>query len=352
MVTDHYEQFGDKEFVTGFLPIIDAILHTFGSRLDQETGLLRVSRLAGDWEFVDWTDSYKPFGVPPAAKDTGYLTYTNQLFAYTLQRLSSVELCLGKPSRADEHKHQAELIVHAVRNHCFDGTYFTDGLATLANHTHYSEHCQIWAVLCGAITGNDAFDLLNRSLALQANTEGQQAHKLTPVSIAMAFYSLRALSIVDDAAYEAQFFSFWTPWRKQLELNLTTWVEDYITQRSDCHAWGSLPLYEYTAEVAGFKLAMIDGERVLNFKPRVGLFQTFEARVPVSGTWQQPILAHVSWQTDQNNEVILTLSWENEGEEMQEGKQLPVHIILPDRQEEVMETFSNKQWTLSLGSKQ
>ncbi|TVY69377.1 hypothetical protein Focb16_v000062 [Fusarium oxysporum f. sp. cubense] len=352
MVTDHYEQFGDREFAASFLPIVDAILYTFGSRLDQETGLLRVSQLAGDWEFVDWSDSYKPFGVPPAAKDTGYLTYTNQLFAYTLQRLSSLESCLGKPSRADEHKHQAELIVQAVRNHCFDGTHFTDGLATLANPTHYSEHCQIWAVLCGAVTGKDAFDLLNRSLALQAKVEGERAHKLTQVSIAMAFYSLRALSFVGDEAYEAQFFSFWAPWRKQLELHMTTWVEDYITQRSDCHAWGSLPLYEYTAEVAGFKLAMINGERALIFKPRVGLFKAFEAKVPVSGTWQQPILAHVSWQKDQNNEVFLTLSWESEGEEKQEGQQLPVHIILPNRQEEVLETLSNKQWKLSLGSKQ
>ncbi|KAF5598657.1 six-hairpin glycosidase [Fusarium pseudocircinatum] len=352
MVTDHYEQFGDREFVAGFLPIVDAILHTFSSRLDQETGLLCVSQSAGDWEFVDWTDPYKPFGVPPAAKDTGYLTYTNQLFAYTLQRLSALELCLGKPSRADEHKGQAELIVQAIGNHCFDGTYFTDGLASLATRNHYSEHCQIWAVLCGAVTGKDAFDLLNRPLTLQAKAEGQQAHKLAPVSIAMAFYSLRALSIVGNGAYEAQFFSFWEPWRKQLELNLTTWMEDYITQRSDCHAWGSLPLYEYTTEVTGFKLTMIDGERVLIFKPRVSLFKAFEARVPVSGTWQQPVLARVSWQKDENNEAVLTLSWETEGEEMQERKQLPVHIILPNRQEEVMETFSNKYWKLSLGNKE
>ncbi|CVL02488.1 related to rhamnosidase B [Fusarium mangiferae] len=348
MLTDHYEQFGDREFVSGFLPIVDAILNTFGSRLDKETGLLRISQLAGDWEFVDWSDSYKPFGVPPAAKDTGYLTYTNQLFAYTLQRLSSLELCLGRTSGADEHKHQAELIVQAVRSHCFDGTYFTDGLTTLANHTHYSEHCQIWAVLCGAVTGKDAFDLLNRSLGLQTKVEDERTHKFAQVSIAMAFYSLRALSIVGHGAYEAQFLSFWAPWRKQLELHLTTWVEDHITQRSDCHAWGSLPLYEYTVEVVGFKLAMINGERVLVFKPRVGLFKAFEARVPVSGTWQQPILARVSWQKDQNNEVVLNLSWENEGREMEEGKQLPVHVILPNKQEEVLGALSNKQWKFSL----
>ncbi|RKL31431.1 hypothetical protein BFJ72_g11065 [Fusarium proliferatum] len=333
MLTDHYEQFGDKEFVSDFLPIVDAILYTFGSRLDEITGLLRISQLAGDWEFVDWSSSYKPFVVLPAAKDTGYLTYTNQLFAYTLQRLSSLELSLGKPSRTDEHKHQAELIVQAVRSHCFDGTCFTDRLTTFANHTHYSEHCQIWAVLCGAVTGKDASDLLNRSLGLQTKVEDERAHKFTQVSIAMAFYSLRALSIVGDRAYEAQFLSFWAPWRKQLGLHSAIWVEDHITQRSDCHGWGSLPLYEYTVEVAGFKLAMINGERVLVFKPRVGLSKAFEAIVPVSGTWQK----------DQNNEVVLNLSCENEGGEMEEVKQLPVHIILSNRQEEVLGALSKKQ---------
>ncbi|KAF5593500.1 Bacterial alpha-L-rhamnosidase [Fusarium subglutinans] len=351
MITDHYEQFGNGEFVAGLFPIVDAILYTFGNRLDKETGLLRVSQLAGDWEFVDWSDSYKLFGVPSAAKDTGFLTYTNQLFAYTLQRLSSLESCLGKRPRADEHSHQAELIIQAVRNHCFDGAYLTDGLATMATDNHYSEYCQIWAVLCGAITGNEAFELLNRSVSFQAKAEEKRAHKFTEASIAMAFYSLRALSKVGDEAYEAQFLSFWVPWRKQLELNLTTWVEDYITQRSDCHAWGSIPLYEFAAEVAGLKLAMINGERVLLFKPRVSLFMAFKADIPVSGNWQQPILARVSWQKDQNNEAVLTLSWDSDGEGIQKEKQLPIHIILPNRHEEVMEIFSNKKWKLSLGSR-
>lgn len=78
---------------------------------------------------------------------------------------------------------------------------------------------------------------------------------------------------------------------------------------------------------------MINGERVLVFKPRVGLSKAFEARVPVIVTWQK----------DQNNEVVLNLSCENEGGEMEEVKQLPVHIILPNRQEEVLGALSTKQ---------
>jgi hypothetical protein len=139
--------------------VIEGVLGSFHRRVDQESGLVRISQFSGDWAFVDWTEAYHPMGVPPAGNATGFMTYTNQLYAYTLQRLSALELCLGRQSRSAEHARRAESIARAVRLHCYDGTYFTDGLAKLAKSSHYSEHSQIWAVLCGAMTGKDAVDL-------------------------------------------------------------------------------------------------------------------------------------------------------------------------------------------------
>ncbi|KAL2820384.1 Six-hairpin glycosidase [Aspergillus granulosus] len=298
MVTDHYEHFGDADFVTQFLPVIEKVLDTFQHRIDQESGLIRVSHFAGDWEFVDWTKAYHPMGVPPAGNATGVMTYTNQLYAYALQRLASLELCLGRQSRAAEHGRRAEAIARAIRLQCYDGTYFTDGLARLAEPTHYSQHSQIWAVLCGAIAGKEATDLLNRSLK-PSRREGTR----TPVG---------------DGAYEDHFHDFWEPWRRQLDLNLTTWVEDHITQRSDCHAWGSLPLYEYTAEVAGVKPVMNGGARVLMFKPRVRLFRAFEARVPEGDKY------------------------------VEDGSLSSVHVELPDGQQDTVNMLEDRNWTLKL----
>ncbi|KAL4778283.1 Six-hairpin glycosidase [Aspergillus varians] len=352
MVTDHYEHFGDASFTAKFLPVINAVLNTFYRRLDTTTGLLRVSDVKSDWEFVDWSEYYHPLGIPPAGTDTGFLTYTNQLYAYTLQRLSLVETCLAQPAQATEHSARAASIVKAIQTHCFDGEYYTDGLAALAQPTHYSENSQIWSVLCGAISGPDATALLKRSLVRKPETDATSStttpRKLTTVSIAMAFYSLRALSAVDETTYNAHFYDFWEPWRHQVSLNMTTWLEDYITQRSDCHAWGSLPLYEFTAEVAGFKPVMSGGERQLVFRPRVGLFKTFEAEVPVGGEVGKLVTARVRWEAGEDGVVDVELAWSGDVDAVREGGLLPVRAELPGGQTDTVKMFEGKKWQVKV----
>ncbi|KAJ0419170.1 hypothetical protein BJY00DRAFT_314239 [Aspergillus carlsbadensis] len=124
----------------------------------------------------------------------------------------------------------------------------------------------------------------------------------------MAFYTLRALSTVGGQTYDTCFYEFWEPWRRQLAINMTTWVEDLLGQRSDCHAWASLPLYEFTAEVAGFKHIMESGNRMITFKPRVHPFKKFSAEVPGSGVTGKAIIARVSWEVGADNVVGIHLS--------------------------------------------
>ncbi|KAM5354472.1 hypothetical protein ACJ41O_001119 [Fusarium nematophilum] len=328
MLADHHEYFGDTEFVSQFLPVSHAVLEAFSRRIDAETGLVRNVEGEGEWHFVDWTEAWKPFGIPPAAERTGFQTFTSCLYAYTLQRLAGLLTAIGREGLVKEYTACADTIVQAIRERCFDGEYFTDGLASQAAPVDYSQHSQVWAILCGAATPEKGTHLLARSLA--PSTTGSE-RSFTPASTAMSFYTMRALSLVGGDIYDAQFINFWDPWRAQLAQNLTTWVEDSVSQRSDCHAWGSLPLHEFTSEVVGVKPAAA-GWKAISFKPRLGLFPEIDARVPVGGHLGSRTV-RVRWTTGRDGTVKIVLSVEEKGEK---GGDVPVHVSLPGRQSEVV----------------
>jgi hypothetical protein len=94
----------------------------------------------------------------------------------------------------------------------------------------------------------------------------------------MKFYALRAYALAGDDAYEAFWVCVWDPWRAMLADNLSTWKKDDVRQRSDCHAWGSVPVYEYCTELAGIRPIALGSAKVL-FKPRVRLSESVEAKV-------------------------------------------------------------------------
>ncbi|PVH77697.1 glycoside hydrolase family 78 protein [Cadophora sp. DSE1049] len=311
MITDHFEYFNDAGFVRQFLAACIGILEEFAGRVDPKLGLIRNVGSVAQWDFVDWTEAWKPMGIPPAAERTGYQSYTNMLYAYTLKRVADLLHGIDRPAFAEVYKSQARTTVQAVVDHCFDGSFFTDGLASMSDKSYgLSQNSQVWAVLCGAAQGEHAQRILGQCLL---------DPKFTPSSISMSFYTLRALSLAGGNAYNEHFHQFWDPWRKQLSQGVTTWVEDNVSQRSDCHAWGSAPLYDFLAEVAGVKPEK-PGWETIAFRPRVDLFSNFDAKVPFKKD-DETAIARVSWRA-QGERTIICLSIRNG-----DGEYLDVRVI-------------------------
>ncbi|KAH8594502.1 Six-hairpin glycosidase-like protein [Bisporella sp. PMI_857] len=297
MLVDHFQHYGDAEFILEFLPICDAVLESFKRRLDPELGLVRCYESEEFWDFVDWAEAWKPRGIPSAGRRTRFQTFSSSLYAYTLQLLSSVLEINGRGELAAQYKARSGELIKLIKTHCYDGEFFTDGLAGKAvPKLDYSQHNQIWAILCGAITGEDATKLLSTSLSMP---------NFTTTSIAMAFYTLRALSLVEGDVYDTHFYEFWKPWLEQLEQNVTTWVEDNVSQRSDCHAWGSAPIYEFLAEVVGVK-PLSPGWGSIAFKPRMKLFANLDAKVPIVVKGKDLGIAHVQWSTQEGGKQTLS----------------------------------------------
>ena len=122
----------------------------------------------------------------------------------------------------------------------------------------------------------------------------------------MKFYAFRAFTIASDDVYESMWRSMLEPYRKMLGMNLTTWEEDDVRQRSDCHAWGSVPIYEFCTVLAGVRILEPGGTKIL-FTPRLGLSKGLKARVCVG----RDNMADIEWETSEDGEVKVGLKLRN-----------------------------------------
>lgn len=296
-VCDHHLYFNDTPYARSFIPRIDGVLDFFEAHID-ELGL--VSGLPEVvWQYVDWvttwgaTDEHPDKGVPTSGRKSNRHTYFSLLYGYVLQKTARLVRELGRPGHAVEYETRAASVLKAVRAHCWDGEFFTDSTADIADEQAYSQHCQVFATLAGVVETPEAARILTTSLTNP---------RFSKCSYMMRFYAFRALALAGAGVYESFWESMWAPWRGMLANNLSTWEEDDVRQRSDCHAWGSVPIYEYCTEVAGFQPLEPGWSKVL-FKPRLSLAKTLEVSVALGSD----NLATVSWASGQGNQRSVEL---------------------------------------------
>ena len=106
----------------------------------------------------------------------------------------------------------------------------------------YSQHTQVFAVLTDTVTGELAKQNLRKTIL--------QKEKYPQCSVAMAYYLFRALEKTDQ--YELT-ESYWDIWQRMIDKHATTCVEDEVQERSECHAWGALILYELPSVILGVR---------------------------------------------------------------------------------------------------
>ena len=296
-ICDHHLYFGDVAFARSLMPRIDGVLEFFDRHID-ERGL--ISGLPDDlWQFVDWVDTWHATeehwdkGVPTSGRKNNCHTYFSLLLAYVLRQAASLAVHIGRVGFAGEYNSRADSLCAAVRKHCYDGHYFTDSTLDVVDELSYSQHCQVWAILSGAASKEDFARLIADSFS---NTT---PIKFSKCSYMMRFYALRAFALAGDEVYEQQWQTTWDPWRKMLDNNLTTWEEDDVRQRSDCHAWGSLPIYEFCVELAGVHIIAPGAAKIL-FKPRLKLSPAIETVVALG----HDNTASVEWRTLEGTEQV------------------------------------------------
>jgi hypothetical protein len=262
MVHEHYLHSGDLEFMRLQLGTIDTVLDSFLRRLGPQR-LVEASEGSEAWDFLDWTDEWRRTKGVPDAGESGTLVVYSLMLAAALRRSAQLNSAVGRRDRAEQMVDAAESIGAAVLKTAWDGDR---GLvADCAGGTAASQHAQVWAVLSATVTGSEATLLLSRML---------DAPDLALCSYATSLDLFDALSIA--GLTEAIDLS---PWRLMLDQNLTTWAEDTVSQRSDCHAWGSVPIHHFHRNVLGVRSTDV-GWRSVTVDPSLGDLTWAEGVVP------------------------------------------------------------------------
>jgi len=278
MLEDHYMHYKDPELVHNYLPTVDQILRYFEARMDPHAGLVKS---VGYWQFVDWTEAWSGNFGSPIDTDQEVNVIYNMMFVYGLKVAERLNIYAGYDDRAAALASTAARLKQAIRKYAWseEKGLFQDA----PRLEQYSQHAQLWAVLSEIVTGDEARQLMHSCMTNPG---------LAQCSFSMSFFLFRALEKVQLYRLTE---TLWTKWLDQLDNNVTTWPEDLLAQRSDCHAWGAVPIYEFTSCILGVK-PLLPGYEVVGIKPCTDYFPQAEG---VVATQWGPI--KVKWEMREDN---------------------------------------------------
>jgi hypothetical protein len=244
---------------------------------------------------------------------------------YAAALKAAAEICdtVGRPGLAADYRVRADVILHNVQKHCYDeeiGLY-----RNTPNTKEYSQHTTLWAILSGAVTGDEAGALMDRTF---------DGH--VPVSVcsfSMNHYMFRALEMANR--YNEYAPKQLAGWETMLDWHCTTWCENPDSPRSECHGWSSAPTYEFSAIVLGV-YPTDNGYKSVRIKPIVDCYDLDWAK----GTVPTPYgVISISWEK-KNGKLMLDVSLPQTGE-------MACEVVLPNGQSYHMNE-SRKQFSCEL----
>lgn len=267
MIYDHMMYFGDHKLVEKYMPTVERILQFFEEHLSPKGYVGKTGGLIMEeafWSFIDWAAEWNPTsGMPPAGLK-GPITMESLLYIYGLQHAAKLAEYLGRKDEASQFTERAVKVQNAVRTYCIN----TDGMVQDGPGVEeYSQHCQVFACLTDTIDTDQARVNILRTI--------EEKDHFAQCTVAMRFYLFRALEKTDLYAYTDQ---YWEAWRTMLKKHCTTCVESEAYARSECHAWGSLALYELPGTILGVRPAAPGYEKI-EIRPVSGYLKKAEGTV-------------------------------------------------------------------------
>jgi alpha-L-rhamnosidase len=220
------------------------------------------------WNFVDWAPNWKQpyFGTPPQEKDGGSSILALQ-YVSALREAADMEQALGDKQLALDYRKRADQLAATIYKLCWDAKRKL--LADTTAKTSFSQHANILGTITDTIP-REQHQLVLGSILSNQNPDLHQA------SYYFRFYLARAL---DHAGVDDLYVDLLDPWRKMLDLGLSTWAETPEPTRSDSHAWSAHPNYDLLTLVAGIRPGS-PGFKSVVIAPDLGQLKNVEAAMP------------------------------------------------------------------------
>ena len=266
MVNDFAHWRRDRAWVRTRLPGVRATLEEI-ARSENAEGLLE--RLPG-WPFVDWgtpwDDPAHPehFNGVPAQARSGVSSIYNLHYLFALRQAADLETYAGVPAFAAHYQERADTLRAACRR-------FIDADTGLVRDTldaaPMSEHAQALALLAGL------FDPTETARPLAALAE-----PCLP-ACASTYFLHHVFQCLAAGGRGEAILPRLGPWRDMLALGLHTPLEEPEPSRSDCHGWGSHPLFHYVTGILGLQPEGFEF-RTFTLRPALGTLPWAEATVP------------------------------------------------------------------------
>lgn len=250
MLLDYLKRTGDISFVASMNGTMQKILDTYHRRIDKD-GLIGRTEY---WQFVDWVPGWE-CGVPLFDSNEP-MTVDSLLYAAALKTAAEISNALGNKFFAEEYLSRQKKLITAVNTVCYckeDGLYRTGTITK-----NYSQHTSVWAVLSGAVEGEEASRLMRTTMK----------NELPKCSFSMNYFLWRALE--KAGIYNEYAENIFDGWKKMLDLGCTTWCENPESPRSECHGWSATPIYELSTMILGIQPTEY-GMKKITVKPFINI---------------------------------------------------------------------------------
>lgn len=266
MVADFARWRRDRAFVAARLDGVRATL----AQLDEYRNANGLLEAVPGWPFVDWGTAWddpahpeRYRGIPPQAQ-CGVSALINLHDACAREQAALLEDYAGLPELARRRRAEAAAIRAACRCFIDPDTGLVrdaDGLAPS------SEHAQIFALLAGLFQPDECARplaaLRDRSLPSQASI----------------YFTHHLFDVFSQHGCAASMLGRLAPWTQMIARNLRTPWEEPEPSRSDCHGWGSHPLFHLVHGLIGLHPVGMEFRRAV-LRPDLGSLPFVHATIP------------------------------------------------------------------------